>query len=243
VLGLDGSLYGTANEGGTNGAGAIFQFTQTGGLIPLYSFNYLLNTGVVYINYDGGEPLSLFQTSDGNFYGLGSAGGTNGYGTFFRIGLPPQITVQPTNQTVSLHGSATFSISATGVQTCQWLFDNTNLPNATNYTLTITNVLLANAGYYEAVVTNINGATASSIASLAISNAAISFASDVSLANGQATFELTNLAGQGVVVIDASVDLRNWTPIFTNPPSFGALQFTDSNAASYTNRFYRARIQ
>jgi hypothetical protein len=44
-------------------------------------------------------------------------------------------------------------------------------------------------------------------------------------------------------VIDASADLRNWRPIFTNPPSFGVLQFIDSSAASYTNRFYRASIQ
>jgi uncharacterized repeat protein (TIGR03803 family) len=246
ILGSDGNFYGVAYEGGVNGAGTMFQFSQSNGLTVFYSFSYLLDTGEVYSNSDGGEPLTLLQTSDDNFYGAAFAGGTNGYGTFFRIGLPPQITVQPISQTVSLYSGATFSVSATGAQVCQWQLDNTNIPNATNYTLSLTNVLLANAGYYQAILTNINGATASSVVTLGITNVPVSFVAGggaLSYAGGQAMLELTNFAGQGEVIIDASPDLIQWTPIFTNPPAFGALQFIDMDAVNYTNRFYRARTQ
>jgi uncharacterized repeat protein (TIGR03803 family) len=246
VLGADGNFFGVAYEGGANGAGAIFQFTQTGALTALYSFNYLQFTGEVDVNSDGGKPLSLLQTADGDFYGIAYAGGSSGFGTFFRIGLPPQITLQPVNQAVSLSSNASFGVTATGALAYQWQFDNTNLSNATNDMLGLTNVQMANAGYYQAVLTNINGATTSSVVTLDITNVPVSFvvgAGALSYAGGQAMLELTNLAGQGDVVIDASTDLIQWTPIFTNSPGFGAMQFIDTDAAAYANRFYRARTQ
>ncbi len=242
-LGADGNFYGPAYEGGTNGAGGIFQFLQSSVLTPMYSFNYLESTGEVEVNSDGGKPIALLQSSDGDFYGLAYAGGSSGFGTFFRIGLPPQITLQPASQSVSLHGNASFTIAATGALAYQWQFDNANLPYATGNSLNLTNIQSANAGYYQVVVTNINGTTVSSAASLMITNLPVSFVTGggaISYSGGH-VLELTNLAGQGALVIDASTDLIQWTPILTNPPGFGAIQFIDTDAAAYTNRFYRAR--
>jgi len=62
----------------------------------------------------------LLQTSDGEFYGIAYSGGTNGFGTLFTIGLAPQITSQPGNQTAALDGSASFSVGATGALAYQW---------------------------------------------------------------------------------------------------------------------------
>jgi uncharacterized repeat protein (TIGR03803 family) len=246
VLGADGNFYGVAYEGGTNGSGAIFEFTQSGALTPLYSFNYLQFTGEVDVNSDGGEPLSLLQTSEGDFFGIAYAGGSSGFGTFFRIGLSPQITLQPGNQTVSLNSNASFSVTATGALAYQWQFDNANLNDATNATLDLTNVQVANAGYYDVILTNINGATTSSVVALGITNAPVSFVAEagaLSYAGGQTMLELTNFAGQGDVVIDASTDLIQWAPILTNSSGFGAMRFIDTDAGAYTNRFYRARTQ
>jgi uncharacterized repeat protein (TIGR03803 family) len=246
VLGNDGNFYGLAYKGGANGSGDIFEFTQTGGLTNLYSFLYLEFTGEVSVNADGGEPASLLQTSDGEFYGIAYSGGTNGFGTLFTIGLAPQITSQPGNQTVALDGGASFSVGATGALAYQWQFDNENIPDATNDTLNFANVQETNAGYYQVIVTNLNGATTSSVVTLGITNLPVSFvvqAGALSYVGGQATLELTNLAGQGVVVIDASTDLIDWTPIVTNPAGFGAMQVIDPNAAAYGQRFYRARTQ
>lgn len=73
----DGSLYGLTGAGGTNNSGTAFSIT-TGGLEKvLYSFGAA---------GDGATPSgSLVQASDGNLYGITSAGGGNNLGTLFRI--------------------------------------------------------------------------------------------------------------------------------------------------------------
>jgi hypothetical protein len=65
--------------------------------------------------------------------------------------VPPAITTQPTNQTVSVGQSASFSVAATSTYplSYQWNFNGTNLPGATNTVLTLNSVQLANAGLYS----------------------------------------------------------------------------------------------
>jgi uncharacterized repeat protein (TIGR03803 family) len=78
VQGSDGNLYGTALDGGTHGDGTVFRISPSGTYTNLHSF-------VGYPN-DGTEPYAgLVQGSDGNFYGTTYQGGTNNYGTVFRI--------------------------------------------------------------------------------------------------------------------------------------------------------------
>ena len=77
ILGLDGNFYGTAEHGGINGAGNIFQITPDGSsLTPLYNFSGTLN--------DGGNPTTaLVQASTTQFYGTTSQ-------TLNPIGIPPE---------------------------------------------------------------------------------------------------------------------------------------------------------
>jgi hypothetical protein len=87
------------------------------------------------------------------------------------IGLPPQITSQPTNQVVASGGTAQFSVVATGQPTLtyQWWFNQTNLlASATNSTLTLTNIGLAQAGGYSVEVMNAFGSVTSTSAVLAL---------------------------------------------------------------------------
>jgi hypothetical protein len=44
----------------------------------------------------------------------------------------------------------------------------------------------------------------------------------------------------GSTVVYASTDLTDWTPIYTNPPAAGNIQFLDSGATNCPMRFYRA---
>jgi hypothetical protein len=84
----------------------------------------------------------------------------------------------------------------------------------------------------------------SSVASLNITNVPVSFATGggaVQYAAGQISLLVTNLTGQGSVILDGSSDLKTWTPLVTNPPAFGQFPFTDINAG-ISSRFYRARI-
>jgi uncharacterized repeat protein (TIGR03803 family) len=76
LLATNGLLYGTAQHGGTNGLGTIFQ-VSSGGVAGLYSFNS---------QTDGANPFAaLTQGPDGNFYGTAFQGGAFDNGTIFRI--------------------------------------------------------------------------------------------------------------------------------------------------------------
>jgi uncharacterized delta-60 repeat protein len=59
-------------------------------------------------------------------------------------------------------------------------------------------------------------------------------------ANGQFGFSAGGPAGQ-VVLIDASTDLRTWTPLQTNTLGAAPLSFSDLQAALFPTRFYRLR--
>jgi uncharacterized repeat protein (TIGR03803 family) len=77
VQGIDSWLYGTTRYGGTNSNGTIFRISQSGSCTTLYFF-----AGFP----DGANPVArLLSSSDGYLYGTTLSGGTNGYGTVFRI--------------------------------------------------------------------------------------------------------------------------------------------------------------
>jgi uncharacterized repeat protein (TIGR03803 family) len=83
LQGSNGNFYGTTVDGGIGGGlgspgyGTIYSIGTDGRFGTLYSFT----NGV-----DGANPeAALAQGSDGNFYGCSSSGGSNGFGTIFKI--------------------------------------------------------------------------------------------------------------------------------------------------------------
>jgi hypothetical protein len=90
----------------------------------------------------------------------------------------PLITQQPADQSVLVGSSATFAVTATGQLPLfyQWVFEPvgtstiTNVPNATNASLTITNVQLSNEGQYRVGISNSFGATNSAFATLSVTD-------------------------------------------------------------------------
>lgn len=83
---------------------------------------------------------------------------------------PPVIVAQPTNQLTLPGTNISFGISLTGSAPLhyQWLFNGTNLLNATNVAYTISTVATNNAGNYSVVVTNSAGGAVSSNAALTV---------------------------------------------------------------------------
>ncbi len=76
----NGSLFGTTSLGGANQHGTVFEITTTGKLTTLYSFCARSNCA------DGSDPYgTLIRGLDGDFYGTTYYGGTNNYGTVFKI--------------------------------------------------------------------------------------------------------------------------------------------------------------
>jgi len=77
LSGSDGKLYGTTANGGTNGAGSVFQLATNGAFAGLHSFGG---------GADGQSPFApLVGAPDGNFYGTTLQGGVNDDGTVFKI--------------------------------------------------------------------------------------------------------------------------------------------------------------
>jgi hypothetical protein len=83
---------------------------------------------------------------------------------------PPFILYEPSNQAAHLQGSPTFTVTPIGPPPMeyQWSFDGTNISQATNSYVIISNVGYINVGNYSVIVTNNYGAVTSSVATLNI---------------------------------------------------------------------------
>lgn len=83
---------------------------------------------------------------------------------------PPQIAEHPSDRTNTCGETATFNITATGSQplSYQWWFEGSTIPDATNATLTLSNLVTSQAGGYSVVVTNQAGAVTSTVAQLTV---------------------------------------------------------------------------
>jgi hypothetical protein len=136
-----------------------------------YSYSYTVPLLAPLANY-GGTTLCMALASNSPAIGFGDSAGApatdqRGYsrpaadgidiGAYQFDGsssLPPSIDTQPRPQIAIVGGTATFSVSASGATPLafQWQLASTNLPGATNATLTLTNVQTSQAGYYSVLV-------------------------------------------------------------------------------------------
>ena len=155
------------------GSNATFSVLAVGNPTP--ACQWLFNG----TNISGATDFSLTitnvqMTNAGNYSAFISnvAGSTKSVAAVLRVqpGTPPTITTQPFGTSVPVGGTATFTVTASGSTpfSYQWSFNNTNLVNATNETLTLTGVQTTNAGSYSVAITNIYGSTNSIPASLAV---------------------------------------------------------------------------
>ena len=93
IQATDGNFYGTTTFGADFGGGVIFQLTPAGVLTPLHHFCPTNNRCP-----EGGGPYdSLFQATDGNFYGTAYGGYAPKFGSVFRLsmGLAPFVRALP----------------------------------------------------------------------------------------------------------------------------------------------------
>ena len=148
--------------------------------------------GVAIADLDGdGRPDVVFANTYDSTISI--------YHNIVSFGAAPAIISQPTNQTVNAGDTTIFSVTANGAVplSYQWSLNTTNLPGATNATLTLTNVQPIQAGNYTVLVTNLLGMATSSNAVLTVNIPAIpptilsQTPSQVVLLGNTATFSVT----------------------------------------------------
>ena len=97
------------------------------------------------------------------------------------------------------------------------------------------------AGYnLTAVATDNSGATNSSPATIGIAVKQLAVQVLGPQTGGQSSLSFQGQNGQNYV-LETSTNLTNWIAIWTNTPTDGVLQFTDTNAAGL-DRFYRVKV-
>jgi hypothetical protein len=107
---------------------------------------------------------------------------------------PPMIVTQPSSREVFVGDTVTFAVTVTGDAplSYQWDLDGTDIPGATNSTLTLTAVTSDAVGTYRVTVTNALGSVTSAKADLIVDELTAD------------TFKITGLGSKGASAIDAS---------------------------------------
>lgn len=85
--------------------------------------------------------------------------------------IAPYITNQPASQTVAQGSVASLAVGVTGTAPMrfQWSFHGTNLPAATNATLSFPSVSASHDGPYLCLITNLAGSATSAVATITVS--------------------------------------------------------------------------
>ncbi|MEK7683899.1 MAG: immunoglobulin domain-containing protein [Verrucomicrobiota bacterium] len=156
------------------------------------------------------------------------------------LGSPPASSQAPTNRVVRLGETIALLTEATGTPapSLQWRWNGAPLAGRTNATLTLTNFQAAQAGTYSVVASNFLGTLTNEVATLTLAEL-LRLHSAAFLTNG--TFRLLLSGDLGPkTVVQASSNLLNWLPIFTNLTPAAPIEVIDAGASNHPLRFYRA---
>ncbi len=119
------------------------------------------------------SPVDLAVASDGSLYYLARGSGGSVFRVAYTASQAPTITTHPSNQTVPVGGSATFTVAASGTPPLayQWQRNGNDIPGATSASYTLSPVGAGdNAAQFRARVTNSAGSVFSNAATLTVTS-------------------------------------------------------------------------
>src|SRR4051794_34287414 len=164
--------------------------------------------------------------------------------------IGPGITVQPVRGFGLLGTTTQMSVAATGSPPLfyQWQYTSklpgptNNIPGATNAISSVYLNSTNQTGTYRVLVANAFGRVTSTFAQLYVQEP-LRFPTNqgaLGFSNGASQLRLAGGWFPYAAMVEASCDLRSWSPLYTNFTSGAPFSVTDSTGSSQTRRFYRA---
>jgi hypothetical protein len=229
-----------ANRTITNGNNATFNVTATGTAPLRYQWRFnganISNETNTSLTIVGATPAN-----EGSYTVVitNTAGAVTSTIATLTVLVPPAITGQPASQIVTNGSTVTFTVAATGTPalTYQWRFNAANIAGANSATFVLNNAQPTNSGNYTVLVSNSAGSVTSAVALLTV-------LLPLELrwpAMNTGGFRFTVVGTSNVnFTIQGSSNFTNWQSLLTTSSPSGQFLFTDTNAAAFSNRFYRA---
>jgi len=155
------------NEIGLVGASNTFNVVAYG--LPPLSYQWIFNSAAITNATNASLIIANVQPVNGGTYSVIVSGDSSevfSSNAVLTVVTPVSISSGPSNIAATLGAPATFSVSVSGTQpfSYQWAFDDTNIPNATNFNYVLSNVTFSNIGSYSVMVSNPwSSATASAL--------------------------------------------------------------------------------
>jgi hypothetical protein len=175
-----------------------------------------------------------------------SSGSTNSTFALLTVLVPPTITNQPAPATIVAGGTTNFAVLAGGTVplSYQWFFNtNSGLLNATNISLSLTNIRAGQAGTYAVVITNIAGAVTSSPALLTVTQPSPPAIGLPGVVGGQFQFTFNPVVGlTNSVLTNSTITGGSWAVLTNVAPLATTNPVTVFDTISGTNRYYRVQI-
>ena len=119
------------------------------------------------------SPVDLAVASDGSLYYLARGSGGAVFRVSYTASQTPSITTHPSNQTVPVGGTATFTVAASGSPplSYQWQRNGVDISGATSTSYSLSSVTTADSGArFRARVTNSAGSVVSNEATLTVTS-------------------------------------------------------------------------
>ena len=242
-------LEGIVPSVGNNYSGGVENFPR---LLENWAGHTLTYNGSIVVMFPSVYATNTWQlpSSSGSYYGVPTRNWAFDTNFLSLAGLPPltwivvdsntvpMITTQPANAAVLTGQTTNFAVGVSGMPAVayQWQFNGTNILDATNAPLILSDLQSTNVGNYAVQITNLLGSVLSSNALLSVYTSAVPVMNALSFSTSNGIqFIVSGVPGFSYAV-QMSTNLVDWAPLMTNDSPFG---FADTNIG-LPYRFYRS---
>jgi Concanavalin A-like lectin/glucanases superfamily/Immunoglobulin domain/Immunoglobulin I-set domain len=223
------------------GQTAVFSVSAMG--TPPLSYQWMFNTTNIAGATNASLVLNNVQLTNAGSYSVmvsnlvDSVPSSN---AMLTVLAPANIVSQPTNEAVYVGGTASFTVTASGTSplSYHWNFNQTNIANATNAILVLTNVQPSQAGNYAVLVTNLVNSAVSSNALLTVNLLPTLGV----MPSGNYLYIFWPISASGFTLeTTPSLSPANWV-VVSNPPIQIGGEYLQSIQITATNQFYRLQL-